>query len=453
MIPKCPVDIFPMKKPYRTMHRKPSHLELIAFIFGTLKPFQGWLFVVAAIVFSWGAIQLYFGIKAAESPFDVFIRCLSLLGICIVFGFRLKELLSMPALGLEPDTDFLARLKTIKPDSSSEPANYGSEIVPHREEAIIRSDDVDRSVRAQDRKMVIDNPQRRRLVSRMRASAADYESALRCQFRASREADYPKLFFNESKLCLSSDLTGNPDCVRVFKARYFDSLLTNELCTRNLVTRDKYPSVVFRGEGIFPSVVDESYQLRLNSIADSLMANHIGVSTIAHTADGFLILWRQSPAAQQSQTLAVSTGSGSCDWTDLGPDLSLHKTIVSAMERELHEESLRRRSIIRRDQIAQTKILGFFRWVTRGGKPEFVGISKLTVHKSDLEPSEDEVDRPQWFMGSYPARKTEELVSSLNTVISRKDLSVSLWVNICCLGRAFLEDQPTWEKFLWPAGA
>jgi 8-oxo-dGTP pyrophosphatase MutT (NUDIX family) len=50
------------------------------------------------------------------------------------------------------------------------------------------------------------------------------------------------------------------------------------------------------------------------------------------------------------------------------------------MERELHEETG-----IRPDEIAATRVTGFARWLERGAKPEFFGITELTAMARDLE--------------------------------------------------------------------
>lgn len=92
------------------------------------------------------------------------------------------------------------------------------------------------------------------------------------------------------------------------------------------------------------------------------MGNHIGISTLTHTNDGQLVLWRQSGAAQQSRDLLAPTGSGSCDWsdwTDLSNDRLLKDLISRAMKREFREESHPLKSVLK-DVAMRTAILGFF---------------------------------------------------------------------------------------------
>jgi hypothetical protein len=92
------------------------------------------------------------------------------------------------------------------------------------------------------------------------------------------------------------------------------------------------------------------------------MGNHIGMSTVAHTNDGQMVLRRQSGAAQQSRDLLAPTGSGSCDWsdwTDLSDGKLLKYLISRAMEREFREESHPLKSVLK-DVAMRTAILGFF---------------------------------------------------------------------------------------------
>ena len=52
------------------------------------------------------------------------------------------------------------------------------------------------------------------------------------------------------------------------------------------------------------------------------------------------------------------------------------------MERELEEETG-----IRQDEIRRTEVIGFARWLERGAKPEFLGVTALSVTVEDLKES------------------------------------------------------------------
>jgi len=56
------------------------------------------------------------------------------------------------------------------------------------------------------------------------------------------------------------------------------------------------------------------------------------------------------------------------------------------MKRELWEENGGKELGIGIDHIGETKVLGYFRWLRRGGKLEFIGIPKLNLSLDQLIP-------------------------------------------------------------------
>jgi 8-oxo-dGTP pyrophosphatase MutT (NUDIX family) len=58
----------------------------------------------------------------------------------------------------------------------------------------------------------------------------------------------------------------------------------------------------------------------------------------------------------------------------------LQDILKQGMERELREETG-----IRPDEITATRVTGFARWLERGAKPEFLGITELSASARDLE--------------------------------------------------------------------
>ncbi|MGW4292615.1 hypothetical protein ACWEH1_06105 [Micromonospora chersina] len=122
---------------------------------------------------------------------------------------------------------------------------------------------------------------------------------------------------------------------------------------------------------------------RLLTLSESRLANAIGVSTLAMTTDRKLVLcWQQPKAAVSGGGLAAPAGSGSVDLTDLRdrpPGESFVDFLTAAMRRELMEESH-----LAPDQLGRTWMLGYFRWLNRGAKPEYLGLTMLTVSSDDL---------------------------------------------------------------------
>ena len=70
----------------------------------------------------------------------------------------------------------------------------------------------------------------------------------------------------------------------------------------------------------------------------------------------------------------VVSASGSVDYKDSKSSKNLGEIIINAMNRELCEECN-----IQKNNILNTRIIGFGRLLDRGGKPEFFGITHLNM--------------------------------------------------------------------------
>lgn len=168
--------------------------------------------------------------------------------------------------------------------------------------------------------------------------------------------------------------------VRLHIARFFDAQCSNEMCTLRITHRET-------GQAFDPRhalLTDAAGHL--NTLAESTLADCIGISTIAVTADGALVTVRQTSRNIASALLLAPSGSGSLDPRDLehfnpGNDSAgtLQDIVRHGMERELCEETG-----IRTDEIRRTRVTGFARWLERGAKPEFFGLTELSATASDL---------------------------------------------------------------------
>jgi hypothetical protein len=115
----------------------------------------------------------------------------------------------------------------------------------------------------------------------------------------------------------------------------------------------------------------------LLDLSESKCSNHIGVSTLAFTRDGKMVVTVQSASSAQSAGLLAPSGSGSADLEDLqqaGNDF--HTFLTRAMERELLEECGLANAGA---GLVRTRLIGYARLLDRGGKPEFFGVSLLDV--------------------------------------------------------------------------
>lgn len=168
--------------------------------------------------------------------------------------------------------------------------------------------------------------------------------------------------------------------VRLHIARFFDAQCSNEMCTLRITHRET-------GEEFDPRhVLLTDAAGHLNTLAESTLADCVGISTIAVTADGALVTVRQTSRNIASALLLAPSGSGSLEPRDLshgghgnGEPGTLQDIVRRGMERELCEETG-----IRPEEIRRTRVTGFARWLERGAKPEFFGLTELSATASDL---------------------------------------------------------------------
>lgn len=127
-------------------------------------------------------------------------------------------------------------------------------------------------------------------------------------------------------------------------------------------------------------------------LSDARMANIVGISLMAITADGQVLFVLQTGRNSVLPNGFAASSSGSLDWADakrtqhgaikLGRPVHLRDVLFEGMLRELLEESQ-----VRRDEIVEGSeyVTGYFRWLSRGAKPEFTGLVRLTRTLAELE--------------------------------------------------------------------
>jgi hypothetical protein len=163
--------------------------------------------------------------------------------------------------------------------------------------------------------------------------------------------------------------------IRLHIAQFFDAQCSNEMCAFKITHRNGEPGFDSRRELL------RNANGELRTLAESELADCIGISTVAFTADKALVLTTQTESNVASGGLLAPSGSGSLDLRDLGPREDILQDIVRrGMERELCEETG-----LRRNEIAGTMVTGFARWMDRGAKPEFFGITELSITAQDIE--------------------------------------------------------------------
>lgn len=179
-------------------------------------------------------------------------------------------------------------------------------------------------------------------------------------------------FYNEKKLCMASEIVLDSVghySVTVNEGCYYNSYLTNNIYNMRMSHQN--------GFYIEPFLNSRNYPIKDLSI--SCMSDHIGVSTIAVSNDGYAIILRHNNRTAISSDKLLPSGSGSMNYSDLQMNEDFRKSIIKAAERELSEETHIPINIIQK-----TQIIGFYRDLNRGGKPEFCCITYLTYNRHDI---------------------------------------------------------------------
>jgi len=196
--------------------------------------------------------------------------------------------------------------------------------------------------------------------------------------------------------------------VELYRIGYYDALATNEAFRSGIARRRRGTGrrtepagPVRRLDRHFPVEADPP---RLVPMALRRTADHVGVTVLAITSDGYPLLFRQAEDSAINAGCAVAAGSGSVDWDDIAAaeDRGDLKSILRhTAARELQQEMLPasgaengRAAAARRARYAgrdRTMLTGFFRWVDRGGKPEFVGLARVDERLDELCPNPAEL--------------------------------------------------------------
>lgn len=241
------------------------------------------------------------------------------------------------------------------------------------------------------------------------------------------------VLFNSPKVRMKTDLTVKEvksECkVLLQKTDYFSSLCTNEMSCREVWSRTS------KGR-LFDGLSFMSNNGIILDFQESKCSNHIGVSTLAFTSDGKMVITIQSAESAQNPKLLVPSGSGSVDLNDFKQQPKTFQTfIASAMERELLEEC---GLVNDMGGLVKNHLIGFARLLNRGGKPEFFGVSFLNVPFDSLGITSKEAIFIADIMGTRVSlKKIPELKDALDRFRRERQGSFSfpLYLNL-----RFLED-------------
>lgn len=196
-------------------------------------------------------------------------------------------------------------------------------------------------------------------------------------------------FTNDEKVCLASEIFHKSDGSigwRVTKGRYYYGCLTNFIYTQYVGgTHYKlYPPMNMNTDPI-------------KALGESDFSDHIGISTLLYTKDGYFYVFRQAGNAGYNANKYMPTGSGSMDYKDFKRGGDLRQIVIRAAERELAEESSIKKLMGKNafSDFVHTIVVGYYRDMERGGKPEFCCVSFIDKEINEIgeyiQPSEKEI--------------------------------------------------------------
>lgn len=238
--------------------------------------------------------------------------------------------------------------------------------------------------------------------------------------QAQRYSDRDLSFFDESKLCLLTDITPNNKLI-VRKGYFYYTFLTNDIYCKLLKGNDGQLS-------IYPPFNWQTYAINTLSTRHDVMSNHIGISTIAISVDNHILILRHNSRSANHPDSYQPSGSGSANYTDLqfcryDQWYDFRQYIIRSAERELFEETHfkeRKYNDYKDKYIKKTVITGFFRDIIRGGKPDFCCITWLNIDKDkalDLfspdRKENDDTIKPIFIGNNFDFSKADEFFSSI----------------------------------------
>lgn len=421
-----------------------GEIELIAFLI-RLEPKRGIFAGISVGFFIAGLIR---------SPIDplqsIWLQAFAAASMLFSLIRLRQSIVASKPIEITPDRLFTRSLGAARPSAQEGADGFRILHDARVSGTILMSESFNRFLRQPSNDLTItrDEKGRRRLLKTLQRRA-DVLAPILCS-KWVREQKQGNQFFNDPKVGVFSPIRSNVGTLSLGKVDYFSAFLTNELTTASVTIRRNGEHVPFYdGTKEFPW--SEGASRRLYGLESYDAANHLGVSTLGLTKDHFIVFWWQRSNSQVSQRLRAPTGSGSLDWQDLQRGtVSARKLLLTGLEREFHEES-NRRGVRAQRQIEESMLLGYFRNLNRGGKPDFVALSRLSVNHVELGPNDDEVEERSRF-----DRQLVESLEDLDALCARllddddsaRTLSIPLWANLLALRQAIRDDPQMIREFL-----
>lgn len=253
-----------------------------------------------------------------------------------------------------------------------------------------------------------------------------------------------KEFKDDQKVSLNSSIYLDTKRVDLYQSSYYFSFITNDLTSH--VVKDSSKCQDSLVPLPFDFLENECHgEATLKPIDELPFSNQIGINVIGITKDGFMKLWVQGHSAQRSSGKLAATGAGGMDFDhdfkdpyEENRNISLNDIVIRGMEREMKEES--HEDTIREDFVKKTKVIGYYRWVGKGGLPGFFGVAKLNYNKEEITPNPDEsyYQSAKKVKTEFPAKSFDDLSHSIKLLLDENDiyrekLSTTLFGNLKAL--------------------
>jgi hypothetical protein len=244
------------------------------------------------------------------------------------------------------------------------------------------------------------------------------------------------VIFNAKKVRIASepllDNSGMLTAVDVQATRYFDTLITNDSLSFALWSKRNHSDVFNGHEFCFPNRT-------IPECSESPCANQVGASTLAVTSDGYLVITEQGRQSNIASGQITSSGSGSADWQDIQGYTDLQAFVKNFAGRELVEECG-----LTHEDIEWLKIIGYGRFLYRGGLPQFFCLAKLRCKFSSIHVTRPEQPLTNRHLkidcGGYPlhGKAIRDTVNKLAKTVGAT--STPLWWSLTLLSQIQDED-------------
>jgi hypothetical protein len=183
-----------------------------------------------------------------------------------------------------------------------------------------------------------------------------------------------------SLYCLADALTGAAP-LQVGRTCYFDSLLTGEAFRSRIfranITGEKevYTDLSTYFPVTLETAADGQDVVRFTPDFYNKVAGQVGISSLLITENRRVAMMHQGTTKAVGAQTVFLGGSGSLDYDDREKTGDFREVVLRGLARETCEETGMDETFLE-EIYANTRVTGFFRWVDRCGKPEFLGITR-----------------------------------------------------------------------------